>query len=219
MSGAAPGISSPRRVSLLWLVLLFLVAVLVRMAAIHWLAEPPQRDELDYHRIAVNLIETKSYAIDPGHPSTYLPPVYPAFIASLYTVFWKDYRVVWYAQALLNASLVFLIFSLGRLLFSEPVGYLAAGFHAFHPSFEIVTTLYRENVLILLLVALFYCLVRGFKEGRSGFFSLAGGVAGFLVLTNPVYFFLPLSILAVACADRRLRPCLRRLLFVALVPV
>jgi len=189
------------------------------MAAIHWLAEPLQRDELDNHRLAVNLLAGEGYAVTTGRPTTYLPPVYPVFIASVYALSGPDYRVVWYVQAALNASLVFFMFHLGRLLFSEPVGYLAAGAHALHPSFEIVTTLYRENVLILLLVALFYFLIRGFKEGRSRFFPLAGGVAGLLVLTNPVYFFLPLCILAVACVDRRLRPCLRRLLVVTLVPV
>src|SRR6266487_2723054 len=148
MNGASSGISSPRQSSLRWLVLLFLVAVVVRMAAIQWLAEPPQRDELDNHRIAVNLIEAKGYAVDPGHPTTYLPPVYPVFIASMYAIFGKDYRVIWYAQALLNASLVFLIFSLGWMVFSETVGLLAAGIFALYPSYEIVTTLYRENLLI-----------------------------------------------------------------------
>lgn len=201
------------------LVVLFLVAVLLRLAAIHWLAGAPERDELDNHRLAVNLLAGEGYAVTPGHPATYLPPVYPAFIASVYALSRPDYRIVWYAQAALNASLVFLLFHLGRLLFSESVGYLAAGAHALHPSFEIVTTLYRENVLILLLVALCYCLVRGIKEGGSGIFVLAGGVTGLLVLTNPVYLFLPLSIIAGASLDRRLRPCLRRLLVVALVPV
>ncbi|MGH7409737.1 MAG: glycosyltransferase family 39 protein, partial [Candidatus Methylomirabilis sp.] len=169
------------------LVVLFLVAVLLRLAAIHWLAGAPQWDELDNHRLAVNLLAGEGYGVTPGHPTTYLPPVYPAFIASVYALSRPDYRIVWYVQAALNASLVFLLFNLGRLLFSESVGYLAAGAHALHPSFEIVTTLYRENVLILLLVALCYCLVRGIKEGGSGFFLLAGGTTGLLVLTNPIY--------------------------------
>lgn len=201
------------------LVVLFLVAVLLRLAAIHWLAGTPQRDELDNHRLAVNLLAGEGYAVTPGHPTTYLPPVYPAFIASVYALSRPDYRIVWYVQAALNASLVFLLFNLGRVLFSESVGYLAAGAHALHPSFEVVTTLYRENLLILLLVALCYCLVRGIKESRSGLFFLAGGVTGLLVLTNSIYLFLPLSIIAGASLDRRLRPCLRRLLVVALVPV
>jgi len=201
------------------LVVLFLVAVLLRLAAIHWLAATPQRDELDNHRLAVTLLAGEGYAVTPGHPTTSLPPVYPAFIASVYALSRPDYRIVWYVQALLNASLVFLLFHLGRLLFSESVGYLAAGAHALHPSFEIVTTLYRENLLILLLVALCYCLVWGIKEDRSGLLFLAGGATGLLVLTNPIYLFLPLSIIAGASLDRRLRPCLRRLLVVALVPV
>ncbi len=217
MNGALPGISSPRQSSLRWLVLLFLVALVVRMAAIHWFAEPPQRDELDNHRIAVNLIEAKGYAIDPGHPTTYLQPVYPAFIASMYAIFWKDYRVVWYVQALLNASLVFLIFSLGRMVFSETVGLLAAGIFAVYPSYEIVTTLYRENLLIPILLGVFYCLVRGLREDRNVFFSLAGCFSGLLLLTNFVYFFLPLAFLSLSLLDRRLRPHLRQLVSVVLV--
>ena len=201
------------------LVVLFLVAVLLRLAAIHWLAGAPEQDELDNHRLAVNLLAGEGYAVTPGHPTTYLPPVYPAFIASVYALSRPDYRIVWYVQAALNASLVFLLFHLGRLLFSESVGYLAGGAHALHPSFEIVTTLYRENLLILLLVALCYCLARGTKEGGGGLFFLAGGVTGLLVLTNPIYVLLPLSLIAWASLDRRLRPCLRRLLVVALVPV
>src|SRR2546422_5543448 len=45
--------------------------------------------------------------------------IYPAFIASVYALSRPDYRIVWYVQAVLNASLVFLLFHLGRLLRSE----------------------------------------------------------------------------------------------------
>lgn len=195
----------------------FLVAVVLRMAAIHWLAEPPQRDELDNHRIAVNLIEAKGYAVDPGHPTTYLPPVYPAFIASMYVIFGKDYRVVWYAQAILNAFLVFLIFSLGRMLFSETVGLWAAGLFAAYPSYEIVATLYRENLLIPMLLGVFYCLVRGLREDRHAFFVLAGCFSGLLLLTNFVYFFLPLVFFSFSVLDRRLRPQWQRFVSIVLV--
>lgn len=201
------------------LIVLFLVAVLLRLAAINWLATAPQQDELDNHRLAVNLLAGEGYAVTPGRPMTYLPPVYPAFIASVYALSRPNYHIVWYVQAALNASLVVLLFYLGRLLFSESVGYMAAGLHAFHPSFEIVTTLYRENVLILMLLGLCYCLVRGIKENSRGLFVLAGGVTGLIVLTNPVYLFLPLGIIVGVSLDRRLRPCLRQLLVVALVPV
>src|SRR5437870_13853673 len=100
------------------LIVLFLVAVLLRLAAIHWLAPAPERDELDNHRLAVNLLAGGGYAVTPGHPTTSLPPVYPAFIASVYALSRPDYRIVWYVQAALCASLVFLLFHLGRLRFA-----------------------------------------------------------------------------------------------------
>jgi len=123
MSTASPGISSRRRTSLLWLILLFLVAVLVRLAAIHRLAEPPQRDELDNHLLAVNLLAGEGDAVTPSRPNTYLRPVYPVFIASIHAISGPDYRVVWYVQAALNS----ILFLLRRYLFDATVFPFIAG--------------------------------------------------------------------------------------------
>lgn len=199
------------------LTFLLLVALVVRLVAIHALAQPPVRDELDYHRLAVGLLAGGGYGLEPGRPTTFIPPLYPAFLAAVYLVFGEDYRAAWYAQALLNAASLVLVYLLGTALFSARVGVAAAGLFALYPSFEIVTTLHRENLAIPLLLGFLCALVKGIRESRGGLFLLAGVASGLLSLTSPIFVFLPLAVLGLGLLDRRVRPHWRRLFGLALV--
>ena len=204
--------------TVLALSILFFLALTLRVAMVQSRDIPPENDELQYHEFALKLMEKdnrEGHSLGKTH--AFRPPLYPAFIATIYAIAGRDYRTVWYVQAVLNAALVFLIYLLGVGLFSQSVGLVAAGLFAFHPSFELVPALMRENVMVLLFFVFLYSMVEGIKRSHTYAFAVAGCCLGLLALTNVVYGLLPLMILLVGLIDRRFRARWSHLLLVAIL--
>lgn len=174
------------------LVLIFLVAVTLRLFAVEFMGAFPEKDALQYHRIALNQLAGYGHAIEPGKPTTMRPPVYSLFIAGVYALTGSDYRHALYAQVLLHSLLVFPLFWLGfRMSERISVGILSASLFAVHTSFEIVSRLYRENITVILVVVFSWSVYEGCREPKVGKFVVAGLLSGLLGLTNPV--FMPLG--------------------------
>ncbi|TAJ07304.1 MAG: glycosyltransferase family 39 protein [Nitrospirae bacterium] len=208
--------SSDRR-HVWWLLAFFLLSLSLSLIVIQIGAKPPAGDELDYHRLAVNLLKGEGFAVEPGHPTTFRPPLYPAFLALHYALFGDRYAVAWYGQAVLNAAMPVLVYLLGRRFFSESASLWGAGLYAVHPSFEMAAQLHRENLQTPLFVGCLYVLVVGIQERRAGWFWGAGLLAGALTLTNSAFFYLPAGFLCLGVIDRRMHPHVGRLLGLFLV--
>lgn len=200
--------------------LILLVALVLRLAAVGAWGTPPQKDALQYHTIAVNLVAGHGYALQVGEPTSLRPPVYPLFLAAIYAMTGANYRHALYVQALLNALMVLPLFWLARRFSgSHAVGMLAAGLFAVHTSFEVVSRLYAENLLIPLGLGFVIAVARALQDtGRGWGWSLAGGVlAGLMGLTKPEMGLLGLALLLLGLMWPAARMYWRRLGIVALV--
>ena len=186
----------------LWVsIALFVVAVMIRLLAVDSLGAPPEKDALQYHQIATHLLAGGGYSLDGQTPTTIRPPVYPFFIAAVYALFGTDYHYVLIVQALLHAALVFPLCWLGlRITGSELVGGLAGGLFALHTSFEIVSRLYAENLLIPLLLGfvIFSYLACDKRQHYLRYAAGAGVMAGLMALTKPEFSLLGLAALLLA---------------------
>ena len=192
---------------LTFLLVIFFITLVFRLVVVWFSGIPPERDALQYHRIALNQLAGYGHAIETGKPTTLRPPVYPLFIAGVYALTGSDYRHALYAQALLNSLLVFPLFWLGfRMSERISVGILSAGLFTVHTSFEIVSRLYRENITVILSVLFLWSVYEGCREPKVGKFVLAGLLSGLLGLTNPV--FMPLG--AALCVASLIRPKSRK---------
>ena len=139
------------------LCLIFMTALLLRVAVVRYLGSPPAKDALQYHTIAMNQLKGYGHALEPGKPTSLRPPLYPLFLAGIYAMTGADYLHALYAQAMLNALLVFPLFWLGyRISGRFWIGILTACIFAIHTSFELVSQLLRENLTVALVV-LFLC--------------------------------------------------------------
>jgi 4-amino-4-deoxy-L-arabinose transferase-like glycosyltransferase len=175
------------------LLVIFLIALSLRLTVVWSSGIPPEKDALQYHQIALNQLAGYGHAIEPGKPTTMRPPVYPLFIAGVYALTGSDYRHALYAQALLHSLLVFPLFWLGFWMSERiSVGILSAGLFSVHTSFEIVSRLCRENITVILVVLFLWSVYEGCRKPRVGKFAVAGLLAGLLGLTNPV--FMPLGV-------------------------
>jgi len=186
----------------IWLLgVVFLLAVSLRLTVVEVMGGAPEKDALQYHSIAVNLISGHGYALQSDVPTAIRPPAYPVFLSLIYSIFGQEYRYALYAQAMMHALLVFPLFWLGfRLSGSAGVGLLSAGLFSIHPSFEIVTRLYAENILFPLLLGFLILMYKANGSGRHRLkYALASGlIIGLMGLTKPEYGTMGLGIMMLA---------------------
>lgn len=151
-----------------------------------------------YEDIARNLLHGSGYALDPAGPPTIKRlPLYPLFLYVIYAVAGEHRWAVQLVQACLAGVTAWLIFLIGRSVFSETVGLLAAALFSVHPHLVHYTARpYTETLYVLLICLFAYLLldVPGAAPRRNGL--ITGAVFGLTLLTKgvaigfPVFFFL-----------------------------
>src|SRR3989338_8584817 len=110
-----------------WLVILFLLALGIRLVVGFTSMGLPEGDAAEYDRLAMGLVRGEGFVSPQGSPTSARPPLYPFLLAALYGVFGHSYHAVVVVQAFLGAMTCVLIGLIGVRLFSVPVGILAGG--------------------------------------------------------------------------------------------
>lgn len=189
--------------------LIFVLALVVRAAVIAFHPAPPfQGDMITYEGIAKNILDGKWHFGWGDLPSAHREPVYPLFIAGIYSIAGPSREAVYWAQALLcSAACGLLVLLSSRLLRSRAAAILAGGMAAFYPPFLLqVQTLLSEPLATALLLMATYLVVAGWADGRRGILLLAGLVLGLATLTRAAnLMYAPLIALAVVLTPRERR--------------
>jgi 4-amino-4-deoxy-L-arabinose transferase-like glycosyltransferase len=110
--------------------------VLLRLVILANTGDLPLRiaDEFHYHTLAASLVENRGYSFASG-PTSLRPPLYPGFIAGLWTLTGSDsLQVVRAAQVLLAAATGWLVFWTTRRLYDERTALYAAAVTMFYPA-------------------------------------------------------------------------------------
>jgi 4-amino-4-deoxy-L-arabinose transferase-like glycosyltransferase len=130
-----------------------------------------------------------------AHPTAWKPPLYPAFVGMLYTVFGEEPVRAEYAQSLLAALTVLLTWALARRLFGVRAAVVAAWAVALFPlAFEYYGLLFPEALAIpLTVLALYLFIERPPTVPRA---ALVGAVIGVGLLVRPTSVFLFAGVLA-----------------------
>lgn len=129
-----------------------LLALSLRLAwALYSQADPLDGrfdDSLLYHLLAIGLRNDHQYVIPfSGLPTAQWPPGYPAFLASLYTIFGVSVVVAKVASAVLGALTTTVLYMLGRQLFDRLTAALGALFLALMPGQIFFTGILWSEVL------------------------------------------------------------------------
>ncbi len=138
-----------------WLSLVVLVTVLARAAFIVLFDHTLSLQTSGYDTYAVNLMEGRGYTrFEDRSADLDLPPLYPFFLAGVYTVFGRDPIPVALVQIGLDVLTVLLLFWIGRRVAGDTVGLLAAAFYGLYPYLLYQNlTLNDTGIFILLLAA------------------------------------------------------------------
>ena len=160
------------------------------------------RDAADYHQLATTLLEAHRFAYTPtGRPDALRTPIYPGFVALVYSM--AGYRpwVVILVQVLLDTLSCFVLFLALSRVFGRTVGLVAAGFYSLEPFLILYSAanLVSDSLFLFLLVLTLYFLVSACRDARAGVrpldCALSGLFLGLATLTRPVSVYAPVCIL------------------------
>jgi 4-amino-4-deoxy-L-arabinose transferase-like glycosyltransferase len=114
-------------------------------------------------------------------------PLYPLFVAGLYSVFGSRELPVQLAQCLLFAGTCWLAQGMGRMVYSRRVGFLAGVACAFHPSLlRYVPDFHLETLLTFLFTLSIWLSCRFYRQPTTKNGVLLGGAWGLACLTKAV---------------------------------
>jgi len=125
-------------------------------------------------------------------------PLYPLMIGGLYSLVGANIRVVQLVQCLLLAATCWLVYDIGRRLFTPRTGLVAGIICAFHPMMlRYVPDLHLETLLIGLFTLAVWATVRLHETPTPMNGVIAGVAAGLASLTKAVVFPYPMAFAAV----------------------
>lgn len=121
----------------------------------------------------------------------YYNPLYPYFLGLLFTLFGRNLGIVAFFQITLGlVSLVF-IYAIGKEVFGEAIGLLAAAMGAFYNMFILYEqVLLPESLGVLLSLGAFYLLLRFQEDQRAYRVFLAGAFLGLSALNRSIFLAL-----------------------------
>lgn len=149
------------------------------------------RDDGEYFDLARTLVADISRYSD-----TFRPPVYPTFIATLWTLGGATWFPVGWVQALLDTATIALVYGLSRTLFHRTrVALLAALLCAFYPEWIALDRLYySESLFIFLSTLAFGFLVQARRHFSFAVLFAAGVLMALAALTREVIGVFALSV-------------------------
>jgi len=180
-----------------------LLALLVRVA---WLVHFPTNpiapvDAEGFHLLAVNMLGGRGFAIGwepPFCPTAVRTPLYPLFLATIYTVMGHNPLRVLPAHLLLEALTTALVMRLGRDLGGRRMGLWAGLLYACNGTTQRYTGyLLSETLLLPLLTASVWMTLRVLRHPTSRKAAITGLLWGLTLLTKPNVQFLALCMAGV----------------------
>lgn len=153
--------------------------------------EPLVWDQLEYTKLAIQLLEKGIYAYRDTEPNTLVTPGLPMLLTAVYGIVGYDpiepaLTVIRVLQCFVCLPAILFIYLTGARLFQPAVGLLAACFAAVYPSYVWSTALILTEVPFLsCLTALVYMQVRIIQDNRRRDHLWFGLLLGLTVLIRP----------------------------------
>jgi len=170
-------------------------------------------DEIDYDRLAHSLIDGRGYVNARGEPTSFRPPLYPAFIAAGYALSGGAVQGVRFLQAALDVGTVALTYLIGRWLFGRGPSLLAALLLSVNLGTIAATgRLLSETLFTFLLMATVAVSVRWLRAMREGRVQAVvtlgigtGMLLGAATLTRGIFLLYTVPLIVLAAWTRWVR--------------
>lgn len=202
------GFSTPncsRKGAIWWLSAIVLLSLGLRIASLKLFAGTIDWEGGEYARLAQNLMSGHGYVgLDLPGKNLMFPPLFPFAIAGV-SFLTPDLESAARLVSIVAGSLLPIpVFLLARTLYSETVGYVAAGLVSVHPLLvHFSATACSEPFYLLLLVGAVYLSSRALNLGTAAAYALAGAVLGLAYLTRIEAAAFPVVVVFLAMLRKR----------------
>jgi len=144
---------------------ILVIAALLRTGTVALFHPPLTSDDKDYDAIARSLVHGDGFALG-GKPTAFRLPGYPLLLAATYAVFGDSKTPIRMLQVIADVISCLLLFSIGKKIFSEKVGLVAAAILALFPIQVLyVSHLMTETIFTTILLLIVWVVV--VKENQS----------------------------------------------------
>jgi 4-amino-4-deoxy-L-arabinose transferase-like glycosyltransferase len=211
--------SSPSRRRRIFVMAVFLAALVLRLLWIYRVHPVPESDFAWYRNQAIQIIHGQGYSLD-GHPTAYFPIGFPLFLAGVYWLFGAHWLTGVLANVILSAATAGLLFLMAERLYGWRAGLVSGLLMACYlPHIEWSSVLCSEILFTFLFLLSTYLWVRvPAQERQWKWLVLSGIVLGLACLVRPIVLLLPGAYLLYALAARvGLWPSIQRTLVISLV--
>lgn len=184
--------------------IIFILILVAIISGLFWsyrnfekaLPMPTDGDAGFYNRLAIDILEGRSAgSYEHETQRTAMEPLYPYFLAGIYSIFGKSYNAVIFVQLLFYCLAILVVYSIARQVIEEKLAFWAAVLTAlFYPLAEWVGILNREILFIFFIITLVYCLYRAQDTLKLRWFIFAGITCGLAFITNKIIQFIPLFV-------------------------
>ncbi len=189
------------------------VALVTRLAIVLWLADSvPHSDFALYHAAGIEIAQNPRFLFDPAAAARFphinlWPPLYPIFLALVYTLFGPDHRHAVFVQVFLGALVCWLVIRCASRALGERAGLVAGLIAALHPHLVFLTNqLASENLYVVWLALGLWRAQQVNVAHRRLHPILTGIVLGLGALTRAIGLVVPLVLvvwLRRGASDRR----------------
>ncbi len=194
----------------LWIILAGALAVRLAVVAAEW--QHPQRaftpDSAEYHALARTLLQRGQFSRSPaGPPELFRTPGYPLLLAGVYAIAGASVRAVLVVQALLDTTLCYLVYLLGRRVVSQRAGLLAAALQAVSTVAVVsVGRVLSDGPFTVLFTAALLAALRHFRTGQLRSALVLSALLAAACYVRPVgLYFAVAAMVVLACRRRRFR--------------
>lgn len=186
-----------------------IVTIVISLLLVQYFPKLPViSDSRDYHDIATNMIQGHAY-LPISEDAILYPPLYPTFLAAIYSLSAGATKAVYFSQYLLVGAMSILMFYLTRNKLKLPfwIAVAAAVSTLFWPYFILYSQLISSEILYSFLLLLgFFLLVRAHEATPWKIIIVTGVIFGLAILTRPVaLLLLPWLVIVLPVALRILR--------------
>lgn len=174
----------------LFVILVFILALAPRLFLAVRAVEGPTMDAAGYDERAMSIVRGEGFS-SYGRPTSFKPPFYSVFLASIYLVFGHSYLAVRVIQSIMGAFTCILIFFISEKIFGVKVGAVSGLLAVLNGTFIMVSKLLYSENLFLFFICLMILLLVSDQESPNKFKKiLIGVIAGLLSFTRTEAAFL-----------------------------
>ncbi|MFQ5963082.1 MAG: ArnT family glycosyltransferase [Candidatus Scalinduaceae bacterium] len=184
-------------------------ALLLRILAVLFIVDPSTpTGDVQHDMYAVNIINGNGFRIDnllsiqggetPGSFGldtlfSFKPPLYPMFLATIYSTCDRNFLAVGIIQAFLGSLSCLILFQISKRIFDEKVGLISTSIFALYPYFVLQGTKVMDTTLFTFLTVISILYLYKVTERPTSVNMVAAGIImGLAILCRPIFLpFIP----------------------------